>query len=248
MDAFWVRERYKVVRVIQVQEHYACVQAVDILDREVRSCLLNIYEGPLLKEQLPGFDQLRGCPAFLDMFLERGSLVTVFEDREGSRIDQVFYLGDKHPWRTRLDYAGQLMDQALNMADLPAPVSCAAMLSDNVLVEEKSGRLRFRFQVVPLEGMCPRELAYLTGDQLRKLLRPRFGSPREELELLEELERRDLPNVVALYALWRERRDGIQAAYEDLEGRTFLGRFFRQAWTYLKWRWSGGRGNRTWKN
>ncbi len=247
MEAFWVRERYKVVRVIRVEEHYACVQAVDILDREVRSCLLNLYEGPWLKEQLAGFDRLKGCPDFLEMFLEKGSLVTVFEDREGTGIDQVFYLGDRHSWRERLDYAGQLMDQALNLADLPAPVSCAAMLSDNVLVDGKSGRLRLRFQVLPMEGMCPRELVYLVADQLRKLLRPRFGAPREELELLEELDRRDLPGVVQLYALWRERRDGIQAAYEDLEGRNPVSRLFRQAGAYLKWR-SGRRRRGAWKS
>ena len=239
MDAFWVRERYKVVRVIQIQEHYACVQAVDILDREVRSCLLNIYEGPLLKEQLPGFDQLRGCPAFLDMFLERGSLVTVFEDREGSRIDQVFYLGDKHPWRERLEYTEQLLHQALNMADLPAPVSCAAMLSENVLVDENSGRLSLRFRVFPMEGMEPRELVYLTCDQLRKVLRPRFESPREELELLAELDRRPPLGVVPLYALWRERQGDIRGAYEAMEKRTFFGRFFRRLWTQIKWKLSG---------
>lgn len=239
MDVLLVRERYKVVRVVDVRENYACAQAADILDREVRSCLLNIYEGPLLKEYLACFDRLRDCPDFLDMFLEGDSLVTVFREREGTDIDRVFYLGDKHPWRERLDYADQLLHQALNMADLPAPVSCAAMLSENVLVDENSGRLSLRFRVFPMEGMEPRELVYLTCDQLRKVLRHRFESPREEMELLAELDRRPPLGVVPLYALWRERQGDIRGAYEAMEKRTFIGRFFRRLWTQIKWKLSG---------
>ncbi len=238
MDVLMVRERYKVVRVVDIRTDYACAQAVDIMDREVRSCLLNIYEGSLLKEYLPCFDRLQGCPDFRDMFLEGDSLIAVFEDREGTGIDQVFYLGDKHPWRDRLEYADQLLHQALNMADLPPSVSCAAMLSENILVDENSRRLTLRFRVFPLEGMEPRELVCLACDQLRKLLRHRFESPREEMELLAELERRPLPGVVQLYALWRERRDAIQRAYEAMEEKTFISRFFWRLWTQIKWKLS----------
>ena len=62
MDTMLVRERYKVVQVLDVRENYAFVEAVDILDREKNSCLLNIYEGPLLRAYLPCFDQLGACP------------------------------------------------------------------------------------------------------------------------------------------------------------------------------------------
>lgn len=241
MDALLVRERYKVIRVLAVRTDYACVQAVDIMDREVRSCLLNIYEGSLLREYLSCFDRLRDCPAFLDMFLEGDSLVTVFEDREGSNIDQVFYLEDRWTWRKRLDYADQLLAQALNLADLPAPVSCAAMRSENVLVDVNSGRLLLRFQVVPMEGMGPRELVYLTCDQLRKILRSRFESPWEELELMDELSRRPPEGVVQLYALWRAKRDGIQAAYETQERGNFFNRFIQRLVIQIKWRLFGRR-------
>ena len=60
MDALLVRERYKVVRVIDSREDYAFAEAVDILDRETGSCLLNLYEGPLLRRYLPCFDHLKG--------------------------------------------------------------------------------------------------------------------------------------------------------------------------------------------
>lgn len=108
MDALLVRERYKVVRVIDSREDYAFAEAVDILDRETGSCLLNLYEGPLLRRYLPCFDHLKGCAAFQAMFLEGESLVAVFRDCSGTPIDQVFYLGDDHSWRDRLYYAGQL--------------------------------------------------------------------------------------------------------------------------------------------
>ena len=38
MDTMLVRERYKVVQVLDVRENYAFVEAVDILDREKNSC------------------------------------------------------------------------------------------------------------------------------------------------------------------------------------------------------------------
>ena len=107
MEAMLVRERYKIVRVLEARENYAFAEAVDILDREKHTCLLNIYEGPLLRAYLPCFDQMQGCPAFQGMFLDGESLVTVFVDCKGVPIDQVFYRGDRHGWRTRLDYAGQ---------------------------------------------------------------------------------------------------------------------------------------------
>ena len=175
MGAMLVRERYKVVWVLDAREDYAFAEAVDILDREKGACLLNIYEGPLLRAYLPCFDQMQNCPAFRGMFLDGESLVTVFDTCGGEPIDRVFYRGDHHDWRTRLDYAERLLHQALSMADLPPEVSCAAMLSENVRIDLKGDTLALRFQVVPLEGMNPRELVYLTCDQLRKILLPREG-------------------------------------------------------------------------
>ena len=94
MDALLVRERYKVVRVIDSREDYAFAEAVDILDRETGSCLLNLYEGPLLRRYLPCFDHLKGCAAFQAMFLEGESLVAVFRDCSGTPIDQEMCIRD----------------------------------------------------------------------------------------------------------------------------------------------------------
>ena len=105
MDAMLVRERYKVVRVADSREDYAFAEAVDILDREMGGCLLNLYEGPLLRRYLSCFDRLEGCAAFQGMFLEGESLVAVFQDCGGVPIDQVFYKGDRHSWEDRLHYA-----------------------------------------------------------------------------------------------------------------------------------------------
>ena len=225
VEAMLIREQYKVVRVLEAQEDYAFAEAVDILDREKRTVLLDLYEGPLLRAYLPCFDQMGGCPAFQGMFLDGESLVAVFEDCGGTPIDQVFYRGDRHDWRTRLEFAEQLLHAALNMADLPPAVSCAAMLSDNVRIDWEDRRLALRFHVVPMEGMNPRELVYLTCDQLRKILLPRAGSPMEELDLLDELDRGTCTSVVQLYALWRERKDALQAAYEALEKKNFFRRW-----------------------
>lgn len=220
-----VRERYKVVRVTDSREDYAFAEAVDILDREMSGCLLNLYEGPLLRRYLDCFDHLSGCPAFQGMFLEGESLVAVFQDCAGVPIDQVFYLGDSHSWQERLFYAGALFQAVLNLADLSPEVACALLLSENVRVDQTNRRICLRFHVVPMEEMNAREAAYLAGDQARKILRPRWTSPREELELLDELERGSCTSPVQLYALWRSRGGEIREAYEALYKKNFVRRW-----------------------
>ena len=225
MDAMLVRERYKVIRVSDSRENYAFAEAVDILDREMGGCLLNLYEGPLLRRYLPCFQQLEGCPAFRGMFLEGESLAAVFQDCGGVPIDQVFYKGDRHSWQDRLYYAGQLLQAVLNLADFPPEAACALLLSHNVRVDPANRKICLRFHIVPMEGMNAREAALLAGDQLRKILRPRFSSPREELELLDELDRGSCHNVVQLYSLWRARSGEIEEACQALEKKNFVRRW-----------------------
>ena len=121
------------------------------------------------------------------------------------------------------------------MADLPPEVSCAVFLSENLLVDEKNRELRLRYHVLPLEGMNPRELVYLTCDQVKKILLSRFSSPRAELEFLDELDRGTCLNVVQLYALWRERGQEIQTAYEKLYRKNFFWRWCTLVWGRIRW-------------
>lgn len=225
MDAILVRERYKVVRVPDSRENYAFAEAVDILDREMNGCLLNVYEGPLLRQYLPCFDRLEGCGAFQCVFLDGESLVAVFRDCGGVPIDQIFYKGDRHSWQDRLYYAGQLVQQVLNLADLPPEMACALLLSDNVRVDQVNRKICLRFHAVPMEGMNPREVAYLAGDQVGKILRPRLSSPREELDFLDELARGSCTSPVQFYALWRARGGAIQDAYEALQKKNVVRRW-----------------------
>lgn len=225
MEALLVRERYKVIRVTDCREDYAFAEAVDILDRDMGGCVLNLYEGPLLRRYLPCFDRLEGCAAFQGIFLDGECLVAVFQDCAGDPIDQVFFLGDSHSWQDRLYYAGRLLQQVLNLADLPPEAACARLLSENVLVDQRNREICLRFHLVPMEDVNPREAAYLAGDQIRKILRPRFSSPREELEFLDEMDRGTCEGPVQLYALWRSRCEAIQQAYEKLEKKNFVRRW-----------------------
>ena len=225
MDAMVVRERYKVVRVPDSRDNYAFAEAVDILDREMSGCLLNLYEGPLLRQYLPCFDRLKGCAALENVFLDGESLVAVFQDCGGIPIDQFFYKGDRHSWQDRLYYAGQLCREVLNLSDYPPEVACALLLSDNVRVDQTNRQICLRFHAIPMEEMNPRETAYLAGDQLFKILRPRLSSPREELDFLDELDQGVCTSPVQLYALWKYRGQKIQAAYEALERKNVVRRW-----------------------
>ena len=69
---------------------------------------------------------------------------------------------------------------------------------------------------------------------MHKILLPRFASPREELDFLDELERGNSRNVVQLYALWREREGEIRAAYERLDKKNFFRRWCALLWGRIK--------------
>lgn len=224
MDTILIRERYKVIRVLEARENYAFAEALDVLDRERRPCFLNIYEGGDLKAYLPCFDSLRSCPDFLGMFLEDGSLVAVFKTCRGTPVDQVFCRGKAYDWKTRLEYAELLLREALKLADARPEVSCAAMLSENVLIDLDNRRVKLRFKVPPMEGMNERELVYLTADQLNKILLPDSGTAIAQLDFLESASNGSCLNVVRLYGLWRESRNKIREEYEQLEQKNLISR------------------------
>lgn len=224
MDSILIRERYKVIRVLEVRKNYVFAEAVDILDRERSQYFLNIYEGAALKVYLPCFDSLRSCPDFLGMFLEEGSLVTVFKTCRGMPVDKVFCRGKPYGWKTRLEYAELLLQEALKLADAMPEVSCAAMLSENVLIDTDNGRVKLRFKVPPMEGMDERELVCLTVDQLNKILLSDSETAIAQLDFLEIASNGSCLNVVRLYGLWREWKDRIQEEYEQLDKKNFISR------------------------
>lgn len=229
MAAMLIRERYKVIRVLEARTHYAFAEAVDLLDREQGLRLLNLYEGPLLRTYLADFDRMDACGSFVELFVTGQTLVSVFTPVGGEPIDQVFFQGDGHHWRTRMHYAGALFQQALELVDLPPAVSCAALCGENVRIDLTGERVCLRYQVLPMEGMDGRELAWLAADQIKKILRPQASSPVELLDFLEELERVAGSSVVELYRLWRSWYGPLYNAYEDLEGRSFFLRWWHLA-------------------
>lgn len=233
METVLIRERYKVVRMLESVPGYSFLEAVDILDREKRSCLLNVYEGELRAAYMPYFDRLGSCPSFVEAFMDGGRLALVFADCGGQTIDRVFFRGASIPWQTRLTYADLLFREALALADLPPAVSCAAMLSENIFVDTTVERVRLRFKAAPMGEMNPRELALLTGDQMKKILLRRFTSPKAELEFLDLLDRGEAASVVQLYGQWKSCREDIRAGYEAQEAKGWFRRFLSMTWLHL---------------
>ncbi len=226
MDSLLIRERYKVVRVIAAQPDYALLEAVDISDRETPSCLLNLYEGELLHRYARICAGIRkeDCPAFRGMFLEKGTLVAAFDRSSGEPIDRVFYRGDEWKWEDRLEYAELMLHRALTFANLPPEVSCAALLSDNLLIDLKNKRVNIRWMLQPMEEMNAREAALIAADQVRKILPPSLRAGKEEQKWMDQLEAGTLRNVVALYGAWREAVDAIREEREAFERKGFVRR------------------------
>lgn len=226
METLLIRERYKVVRVLALQPSYALLEAVDISDRETPSCLLNLYEGELLHRYAKIYAGLSqtDCPAFRGMFLESGTLVTVFSRSTGEPIDRVFYRGDPWTWQDRLLYAGLLMQRVLALANFPPELSCAALLSDNVLVDPNSHTVELRWMLLPTEEMNQRETALMAADQLMKILPRTLRAGEAEQRFRDQLEAGEFRSVVALYGLWHEAEGAIRTEREEFERKGMLRR------------------------
>lgn len=236
MENVLVRERYKIVRVLEAADGYAFAEAVDIADRETSVRLLNIYEGEWLPVYARIFADMNVCPAFCEAFLSGDSLTAVFQPSRGVAIDRVFYRGADWSWKDRLVFAGQLLHRALELADLPPEVGCAALLSDNVRVETAEKQVSLRFRLRPMTDMNARELALLASDQVKKILAPRFQQGDAEYEFCCRLERGEFTSIVPLYACWRRAEQEMTEEYEKLDRKNAFKRWFTYLWMQGK-RW-----------
>ncbi len=226
MESLLIRERYKAVRVITLRPGYALLEAVDISKRETPSLLLNLYEGEHLRRYAKIFSAIRpeDCPAFRGMFLERGALVTVFDRSEGESIDRYFYRGDAWSLQDRLSYTELLLHGARRLSVLPPDVSCAALLSENVLIDPNNRRVAFRWAVWPMADMNPRETALLAADQAKKILPRTLSAGEAERAFLAELDSGLFQNPVALYGCWRKAKPAIESEREEFEKKSLIRR------------------------
>ena len=233
MKTLLIRERYKVICALYAEESYAALQAVDIQSREKKPCLLNVYEGAQLKRYIRCFHDLHNCDSYLEMFIWKESLVTVFEYRKGRSIDQVFFKGATVDWPFRLRAAQALFHQALSMAAFPPEISCAALLSDNIQVFPEEKGLWINYEIHPLEEMNERELVFLLTDQIQKVLPCRWDSPRRERRFVRELCTGSDHSVAAVYGKWVAAEPEIRAEYEQMESKGALSRALSLLWMNL---------------
>ena len=243
MESMLIRERYKVVRVLWTQPDYALVEAVDIQERETPTCLINLYEGGLMHRygRLCGRIRQEDCPALREAFLENGTLAVVFDDARGESIDAAFYRGDRWKWQDRLEFAGLVMYQALLLANLPPEISCAVLLSDNLLVDTAERKVRLRYMLRPMGEMTAREPALLACDQLRKILPWQFSAGKAEQAFRRRLERGDFPSIVPMYSAWRQAEADIRAEREKFRKANPVRRGFTMLWRGIRRLWERGR-------
>ena len=233
MDALLIRERYKVVRAVRVQPDYALLEAVDIAERETPSRLLNLFEGELLHRYARICSAIRkaDCPEFQGMFLEKGTLVAVFSDCGGESVDRLFYRGDAWAWQDRLLFVELVLHHALSLANLPPEVSCAAMLSENLLFDPPNGKVESRFMLTPMEDMNARELVLLALDQVKKILPRTAAAGKAEQAFHDRVAGGAFRSVVQLYAYWHETEPLIREERAEFEKQ-----FIIKRWCVMLWR------------
>lgn len=233
METVLIRERYKVVQVLETNGNYAFAETVDITNREMPVRLLNIYEGQQAAVYAAAYADMKD-DAFCEAFLCGESLVAAFLPCTGKPINQMFYRGAVWDWQQRLEYAELLLHQALRMANLPPAVSCAAWLSENVYIDKENHRVGLRWRIRPMDGMNARELALLAGDQVQKVLAPRFAQGDAEAAFAARLQRGEFVSVVPLYAAWRRAAPQMREEYEVLDKKNKFKRWFALLWKQCK--------------
>ncbi len=244
MDSLLIRDRYKVVRVITIRRDYALVEAVDISDRETPNCLLNLYEGEYLHRYVRLCSGLNkeDCPSFRRMYLERGTLITVFDRSYGESIDRVFYRGDRWSIEDRMSWTEIMLHLALSLANYPPEISCAALMSDNILIDLPNKRINIRWMAAPMEDMNQRETALLAADQVRKIFPRSLSAGKAERQFLDYLESGSFRNVVALYGSWRSSESSIREEREAYKKKNIIRRGLIITGNYFRMRKRTGGG------
>ena len=229
--------QYKVIRVLKMQENYAAVQAVDILDRQQSIRLLNIYEGAVAHRYAQVYMAVRHCPEFLGTRLDGESLIAIFEWRDAPLIDSVFFADSGQSWPNRLNYAELLFRLALRLCDQPAELGCAALRSSNLCVMSLEEKLWVNFCVEPTEiKLTQREMLCLVGDQAKKILLQNWNTELPQRRFLTELVGGRWKDAIALNSAWNTVRPQIEEAYITRENRSLIRRAFGRLIMNIRWR------------
>ncbi|MDR0858889.1 MAG: hypothetical protein LBN97_07660 [Oscillospiraceae bacterium] len=226
-----IKAKYKVTQILGLRKDYATLSAVNIMERERGEYILNVYESDALSRRYAAiYDELLHCPDFIEIFLSDNALIAVFKASYGKPIDDVFYKGANLPavekgeaaWETRLHYAEALMHLALTISDFPLEISCAALLSENLYIDNNT--FQVRYAVSPLAAADKREFRYLLGDQMFKILLPAVSAPKLLGAFLEKFYSEEADSITKLYSEWRELLPEITNAYKEFFAKTLLAR------------------------
>lgn len=210
METLIVKGKYKVIRVLRTEDHFAACVAVDITDPGNGKVLLDIYDGELLKPYIGYFSGLRHCAEFQDLFLFEESAVAVFSYAEGKTVDDAFFMGHRVPLPDCIEAADRLVEKTIAISDWPANVSCPLLLTEQLLYEKHQNDFRFSYVIVPLPKMNERELCLLLSDQLKKILMIRIDTPLKVREFVRSLDDTPYESVLKLSSVWHTVREEIR--------------------------------------
>ena len=226
MNTLIVKGKYKVIRILRTEEHYAACEAVDISDPGNGKVILNIYDGELIKPYIGYIEGLRHCAEYIEMFLSDESAVAAFRYTEGKNIDTVFFMGHKVPALECFECADRLIEKAIAISDYPSNVSCPLLMTDQLLYEKNQKDFKFLYMIVPLSEMNERELCLLLEDQLKKILAIRYDTPLKLRRFVREMEGTSFETVIRLSSFWHAERAEIREEIEDFSNKGFLARTF----------------------
>ena len=226
MDTLIVKGKYKVIRILRTEEHYAACEAVDISDPGNGKVILNIYDGELIKPYIGYIEGLRHCADYIEMFLSDESAVAAFRYTEGKNIDTVFFMGHKVPALECFECADRLIEKAIAVSDYSPNVSCPLLMTDQLLYEKNQKDFKFLYMIVPLPEMNERELCLLLEDQLKKILVIRYDTPLQMRRFVRKMEGASFETVIRLSSVWHAERTQIREEIEALSEKGFLARIF----------------------
>ena len=230
MKTMLVRGRYKVVQVLETAPNYLCAQVVDIAERERPTRLLNLYHGTLAGQYAGIYAAMPQNAVFCGWFMVDNGLAAVFVPPCGQPVDR----NQSLDWRARMDYADKFVQLALNMADWPPEISCAAWELDNIRMDGDNQRVGLRFVVRPVADASAENLPKRVGELLQTILLSRFAQGDAEATFCARLRADLFHSIVPLYAAWKQAASQMIQEYEALEHELHFKRWCIQACKQIK--------------
>ena len=228
-----IREKYKIEYELRTNPDYTAFRAVNIVERDKNTYLLNVYSNESVKKYVKIFHDLKNCPEFKETFVYKGKLAAVFEYKSGEDINAIF----KRKAALEVDYRIKSVEQMLNIGliseSFPDDIKCRIINHENFMVRRSSEEITLNFIIDP--EVYNKSYVDTLISEIRKMLPMSFTEPIIEREFFLLLKRNPVKDAIELYARWKKIKAALVKEYNRQVSMPIIERIFSIIFQNIKW-------------